>query len=68
MVACGCLCCCHPNPDTKSPQPAHPLLQECVFNPKLQAKQLVKEGKALKLAATLSTSHRVQVGASWQLS
>lgn len=39
-----------------------------MFNPKLQAKQLVKEGKALKLAATLSTSHRGQVGASWQLS
>jgi hypothetical protein len=38
-----------------------PPVQECVFNPKLQSKQLVKEGKALKLAATLSLCRRGQV-------
>ncbi len=37
------------------------LLQECVFNPRLESKQLAKEGKALKLAATMSMCRRGQV-------
>lgn len=38
-----------------------------MFNPKLSARQLVKEGRALKLAATLSAPRREQV-VRWGLS